>query len=125
MQQTETYKLNLIESSDPFLPNALNENTQKIEEVVDGLEQRVQVFEAKKFVYGTCNATAEGCTVQLEFTPIVVLINQVAATNGSTALTVAGQTASGGLTILENGFKFTVGGGYNIRSGPYSYIALG
>ena len=42
MQQTETYKLNLIESSDPFLPDALNENTRKIEEVVDGLEQRVQ-----------------------------------------------------------------------------------
>ena len=34
MQQTETYKLNLIETSDPFSPQALNENTQKLEEVV-------------------------------------------------------------------------------------------
>lgn len=34
MQQTEKYKLNLIEPSDPFLPEGLNENTQKIEEVL-------------------------------------------------------------------------------------------
>ena len=34
MQQTEKYKLNLIEPSDPFLPEGLNENTQKIEDVL-------------------------------------------------------------------------------------------
>ena len=34
MQQTQKYKLNLIESSDPFLPDGLNQNTQKVEQVL-------------------------------------------------------------------------------------------
>ena len=44
MQQTEKYKLNLIESSDPFLPDGLNQNTLKLEEVVsqhlEGMDRR-------------------------------------------------------------------------------------
>ena len=31
MQQTETYKLNLIESDDPFSPEALNDNARTVE----------------------------------------------------------------------------------------------
>ena len=31
MQQTTSRKLSIIESSDPFLPEALNDNTRKIE----------------------------------------------------------------------------------------------
>jgi len=31
MQQTKTYKLNLIETSDTFSPDPLNENTEKLE----------------------------------------------------------------------------------------------
>ena len=34
MQHTEKYKLNLIEPSDPFLPDSLNQNTQKIEDAM-------------------------------------------------------------------------------------------
>ena len=34
MQQTQKYKLNLIEPSDPFLPEGLNQNTRKVEEVL-------------------------------------------------------------------------------------------
>ena len=60
MQQTETYKLNLIESSDPFLPDALNENTQKLEEVVSEklgeMDQRVTVLECHHFACGSYKA---------------------------------------------------------------------
>ena len=60
MQQTETYKLNLIESSDPFLPDALNENTQKLEEVVSEklgeMDARVTVLEGFKFACGSFRA---------------------------------------------------------------------
>lgn len=34
MQQTQKYKLNLIEGSDPFLPDGLNQNPKKIEDVL-------------------------------------------------------------------------------------------
>ena len=132
MQQTETLKLNLIETGDPISPAPINENADKIEAAIQAeaaaraaLEQRVQVFEAKKFVYGTCSATSEGCTVELGFTPIAVLIHHLKGTDGSTALAVAGQPDAGGMSITENGFTFTVGAGYNIRAGYYTYVALG
>ena len=41
MQQTEKYKLNLIESSDPFLPEGLNQNTQKIENAMAAHEAKL------------------------------------------------------------------------------------
>ena len=130
MQQTEKYKLNLIESSDPFLPDALNENTQKIEEVVSGslgdMDERVKVFEAKKFAYGTCTGVSGGPNeVQVGFTPIVVIIHYCRGSDGATAMAVTGLPENTGLDIIEGGFKFDVGSGYNIRSGLYSYIALG
>ena len=64
MQQTEKYKLNLIERDDAFSPDALNQNTQKlenalaaheaaVEEATDGLDARLQVFEAVKIATGT------------------------------------------------------------------------
>ena len=34
MQHTDKYKLNLIETSDAFSPDALNENTRKVEDVL-------------------------------------------------------------------------------------------
>ena len=60
MYQTEKYKLNLIEPSDPFLPDGLNANTQRIEDVlaekmegpVVDLDARVTALEARKFAFG-------------------------------------------------------------------------
>lgn len=61
MQQTTKYKLNLIERDDPFLPEGLNENTRKLEQVVsqhlEGMDQRVAVLEAHKVVMGTYQGT--------------------------------------------------------------------
>ena len=39
MQQTSQYQLNLIEGSDDFLPDPINENMEKLEEVVAGQAQ--------------------------------------------------------------------------------------
>lgn len=60
MQQTQKYKLNLIESSDPFLPDALNQNTQKLENALSAAIEghraetnaRLTVLEAHKVVLG-------------------------------------------------------------------------
>ena len=131
MQQTETYKLNLIESSDPFLPDALNENTRKIEEVVSGslgdMDERIKVFEAKRFACGTCTANNVETpnVVELGFTPVAVAIHYCRGSDGATALSVTGVPANTGLDIIEGGFQFNIGSGYNIRAGLYSYIALG
>lgn len=63
MQQTEKYKLNLIESSDTFLPEGLNQNTRKIEAAMTAheaavgattadLDARVTVLEGRKVALG-------------------------------------------------------------------------
>ena len=59
------------------------------------------------------------------FTPIVVIIHYCRGSDGATAMAVTGLPENTGLDIIEGGFKFDVGSGYNIRSGLYSYIALG
>lgn len=42
MQHTEKYQLNLIEPSDPFLPDGLNQNTKQVEVVLSAHEARVK-----------------------------------------------------------------------------------
>ena len=136
MQQTTKYKLNLIETSDAFSPDALNQNTQKVEaalsaheaaveEATGALDQRIQVFEAKKFAYGSYKASTDSDNiVTLGFTPYAVLTHYIGGSTGFTALALTGQNGNG-LKIVENGFQTDVGSGYNIRSGFYTYIALG
>lgn len=134
MQQTETLKLNLIETGDPISPVPLNENAEKIEaaltakadaEAAADLDQRLQVFEAKKFAVGTYKATSDSDNiVTLEFTPYAVLIHYCGGGIGFTSLALTGQYGDS-LEIVENGFKTSVGSGFNIRTGYYTYIALG
>ncbi len=81
MQHTDKYQLNLIETSDPFSPDPLNENAQKLEQAISAeaaaqdqaraadiaaLDQRLQVFEARRLVIGSAK---EGEKVYLDFTP--------------------------------------------------------
>ena len=82
MQQTEKYKLNLIEPSDPFLPDSLNQNTQKIEDAMAAHETKVsgQIFtldaKAVKTAFGELPKAGinETLTVSLSFTPYAVLV---------------------------------------------------
>jgi len=146
MQYTDKYKLNLIERTDAFSPDALNDNARKVENALAAQEQRaaaalagetaerkaaaaslearVKVFEAKKFVYGICSGLNQVNVIHLGFTPIAVIIHYCRDTAGSTALTVSGLSGSG-LDIIEGGFQFNIGDGFNIRSGTYSYLAFG
>ena len=90
MQHTDKYKLNLIETSDAFSPDALNENTRKVEDVLaaqaaaeaaaretaDGaLDQRLTVLEGRRLVVGTYtgNGDKNGMHVELGFTPAALL----------------------------------------------------
>lgn len=118
MQQTETYKLNLIETDDNFSPNPLNENTQKLETTlaalnaggearaaeIAGLDQRLKAFEARKFAAGTFKGTGQSLNVTLDFTPKVVIIHS--GYGSKCAMFIEGQTSQNG-SIHANGFTVT------------------
>ena len=131
MQQTETYKLNLIESSDPFLPDALNENTQKLEEVVSEklgeMDQRVTVLEAKKFAVGTYKAEMnETLKVEVGFTPIALYVGQSRKFSTIHGLILPGDTnIPPFLEIVEGGFTTNIVDGHTGYPGIYHYIAFG
>ena len=131
MQQTETYKLNLIESSDPFLPQALNENTQKLEEVVSEklgeMDQRVTVLEAKKFAVGTYKAEMnETLKVEVGFTPIALYVGQSRKFSTIHGLILPGDTnIPPFLQIVEGGFTTNIMDGHTAYPGFYHYIAFG
>lgn len=88
MQQTEKYKLNLIEPDDPFLPDGLNKSTQKIENALSGeaaaraagdaaLDQRVTVLEGRKITWGMYDGNnVEGRIIPLPFTPKFVIVHR-------------------------------------------------
>ena len=106
MQQTEKYKLNLIEKDDVFSPDALNENMEKVEAAITAgdaaLDQRVIALEAHKIVVGYVVSQKREC--QLGFTPKAVLV-----TVGPTRafLTVlGGNDANARVSIIEGGFTW-------------------
>lgn len=131
MQQTEKYKLNLIESSDTFLPDALNANTQKVEDVlatemegpVANLEARVTVLEAHKFVCGSYKGSAENPIqfIPLPFTPKAVLIWETG--NIHIQLYVEGAPHSTDMIFgAENGFR--VSNTMNPNNVQFRFIAF-
>ena len=113
MQQTQTYKLNLIETSDTFSPAPLNENMEKVEAGISAeaaaraaetaaLDQRVTVLEGRKIVTGTYtgDGNAKGQFINLGFTPRIVVILP------SPYVWIASDVFSLGiLAIEEGGFK--------------------
>ena len=133
MQQTETYKLNLIETSDPFSPPALNENTQKLEEVVSEklgeMDQRVTVLEATKLVAGVFKSTnIPNDIIELGFTPEAVFLSDAHGANQVCFITKAGSyVGNGNVVVVENGFQLVNGGGSTaVNNGrPICFFAFG
>jgi len=118
MQQTQTYKLNLVEPSDPFTPDALNRNTQKIEDAMvihegvvdkrmDGLEDRIVVLEAKHIAYGSGQMGVQNGAswiYNLGFAPKVIVYRK----NGG-AMICAREQGDGELGFRDNGFVSLTG----------------
>ena len=132
MQQTETYKLNKPETTDVFTPAPLNENADKLEAALAGIDSRVTVLEARKLVVGTYKGGQESTlTVELGFRPIMVLARNAHIGYQYTALAVTGQNATGangasGLVILDNGFRVHKSNtAVYDGTGTYNYIAIG
>lgn len=141
--------MNLIEKDDVFSPDPLNENMEKVEEVLSAaltgetaareeavadLDARIEVFEAKKLVYGTYVGTGKDQTINLGFTPYLVLVHDVETVReGPSGLMITGIGATTSMNapaahIVENGFLVNVGTahyGFSISNHKFIYLALG
>ncbi len=140
MQHTDKYKLDLIEKEDAFSPDALNANTQKVEEaliahegavkeVTDGLDQRVTVLEATKLVAGVFKSTnIPNDIIELGFTPEAVILSDAHGANQVCFITKAGSyVGNGNVVVVENGFQLVNGGGSTaVNNGrPICFFAFG
>ena len=120
MQQTNKYKLNLIEKDDTFSPDPLNDNMEKVEEALEreaaarqaadaaeaqaradadaALDRRIQTIEAHKIVFGS--AGNGSTTANLGFTPLLLYVTGM---NGAIWIHKNYHPYSG-LYIVEGGF---------------------
>ena len=126
MQQTEKYKLNLIETSDTFSPVPLNENMEKVEAALEAkagvadMEQRLTVLEAHKLLFGGYGGGGDK-TIEIGETPKLVILHKKGYGNVNSFLCEA-CTSHG--HIVDNGF-FLIGSSEVNRSGnSYLYIAF-
>lgn len=126
MQQTEKYKLNLIESSDPFLPDALNQNTQKIEDAMtaheEGIEQRLTAVESHKLLLSTYTGDSRSSGTQaihIGFCPRFLMIW---SNLGVWPALLPELGSAGGYAVsLEDGF--TIQSAANILNQEYQFLA--
>ena len=134
MQQTTKYKLNLIEPSDPFLPDALNANTRQLEQVVSGhlndMDQRVTVLESLKIAYGAYQGdNTYPRFIPLPFTPKMVIVTMALSTiHGAAAFTPQeGIEDNHALRVAEGGFQLLHydAAHFNQKPHRYCYLALG
>lgn len=120
MQQTNKYKLNLIEKDDTFSPDPLNDNMEKVEGALEAetgarqaadaaeaqtradadsaLDRRIQTIEAHKIVFGS--AGNGSTTANLGFTPLLLYVTGM---NGAIWIHKDYHPYSG-LYIVEGGF---------------------
>ena len=138
MQQTEIYQLNKIDTDDTFSPDPINENTEKLEAALAGMEdrldQRITTLEGHRLATGTYIGTYDGTaasmtprTIQLGFTPKMVFIRGQRYLNAQAGLAlpnvpVTNNSSRNVLAIVPNGFN--VAEQYNLANIPHSYFAL-
>ena len=131
MQQTETYKLNLIETSDTFSPDPLNENTQKLEAALSALgggstalDSRITVLEGHKIAIGTYKGSGTvSQTIQVGFTPLVVFA--MGENNNPEMATEIFPCRYDVLTIIDGGFVACNSATFMNYSGKsYTYLAI-
>ena len=150
MQQTTKYKLDLIEKTDAFSPDALNQNMEKVEAQFDAaraeaaagdaaeaaartaadtaLDQRVVTLEDKIAVTGiyTGNGSAGiSQDIYLGFTPVIVFVSKGGGTTwcAFTDHVVASQGGIG-LQIIDGGFRVSSYMGLTLNSSGQRYVFL-
>ena len=135
MQQTSKYQFNLVEGSDDFSPTPLNQNMEKVEEALEGMETAIEESYSpgnKPYVVGSYSANGSGVTVELGFKPSLVIISgerYSTDTEDMMLYTVIATADSPGMVIefTNTGFR-TLGVGsyapYLCDKRAYRYIAF-
>ena len=127
MQQTKNLKLNIIETSDAFSPEPLNENMEKVEAAIS----RAYNPDNKPYVTGIYKGNNYTQTFTLGFRPSLVLHfvpNYSANTYNSGYGTVFMENVPKVFTFNDDGFSVIDTNGYfptvNRSSSTYYYIAF-
>ena len=138
MQQTSKYQFNLVEGSDDFSPTPLNQNMEKVEEVLDDMEDAIDgVMEAaytpdnKPYVTGQYTCQSSLLNISLGFKPTMVIVAGDTASTDGTPGQYSGVLFSGysnaNASITNDGFSVGDAGTYpNLaqRYRRYYYIAF-
>ena len=74
MKQTDNYQFNIIETADTFSPEKLNENTEDIDKKLAEHETRIASIEVHQMVVGSYRGNNGTQTINLGFTPAVVIV---------------------------------------------------
>ena len=138
MQHTETYNLNLIETSDTFSPDPLNQNAQALEDAlsdetdareagVADLDARLKVFEAKHVkvgMYRVLNSNVP-LTINVGFTPKVVLAFDPSGLRFGALYTGYSMSSHPSYEIVSGGFRINSVTANGLSAGGYFvYIAF-
>ena len=140
MQHTETYNLNLIETSDTFSPDPLNQNAQALENALNdeadaresadsALDARVLSLEGKHIKCGMYTAKSEYApmTISLGFTPKAVFAFTPGGTFFGALFQGYSSSSSPPAEIISGGFRLNRVGSYNsgmYLNTTYIYLAL-
>lgn len=137
MKQTQQHQFNLIETTDTFSPEPLNQNMETLEQALSelagrndagdaqaaALAKRVTALEGHYFRTGTFTGNGGEQTVYLGFTPRCVIIGDYQ----STCVLISNVTFHFGNTkaaeIREGGF-YIYDSSNPFRSGNHAYIAF-
>lgn len=120
MQQTEQFKLNLVEAIDPFSAELLRDNTEKVEQALKGVTVR----------YGTYEGDGrDGREIEVGFYPkLVILMGKwyenysifLIARDVTVSFSASGMGETSYVVMTENGFRCVSGDTHN-RSGTTQY----
>lgn len=129
MQQTDKYKLNLIETGDPLSPAPLNENAEKTEAALEAHTARITALENCRIMVGQYCGTGglEEQIIDLGERPVAVLAGFYTANIMYSMLAVGDAVLYGvkhkALKIVDNGFWVTDVFNYPYKE-SYCYMAL-
>ena len=135
MRKTETYQFNLVEPSDTFSPEPLNQNMEAVEQALDALSgrnddadaqasalaKRVSTLEQHRFTTGTYKGIGgTEQTIYVGFTPKCVIIGDPANTM---VVIPSGEGTSSYARIVTGGF-YLPNTSNPLKTGTHPYIAF-
>lgn len=103
MQETKTYRLNLIEGSDDFSPAPLNQNMERVEAALDALPK-----------FHIISWTGDGGStrrISFPFQPRMVILSQAYFSGAGTLAVIYGQ---------EKGYRMNSNGGGDVLNMTWS-----